>query len=172
MLCNWQDHPSIPYFANRPLAAHCLRLNNPWWELYAIGPKETSFSLTLTVDKSLATDPAATDAVSVVTISDTQPSATSSDLLASAQIQNYEESDSFPDLSSTHRSLVRKAPGAVHTLTKDDIMFLEHSFISEDGRACNKIGTYFTAFKYDSARPSHHGWAIALNCRDRHLENR
>ena len=159
MLCNWQDHPSIPYCATMPVSAHCLRvdpgttLDNDFWELTTILPKETIFELDVTVDTTLAT--AATDAVSVLTISESQPSKKTLDLPVWVEIQNYETSHTFPEFSTTHRALVKQRYGHLSDLNKDDVLFLDKSLVSDDGTECNKVGTWFPAFKCEPPRPSH-----------------
>ena len=149
-LCDWQTYYPGSSEMSRRLSAHCMRLNNVWWEMHSIGSTETDFELVVAVDTSLASEPAATGRASEITLSQHQPTATASDLPLSAAIQGLTSYFPFPTLTSS-KAIVRKAPGALFSLTKDDLMVLADSMVSVSGWECNKVGTFFGAFRCAAA---------------------
>lgn len=186
VLCDWKNQPGISHFAQVPRSAHCLRPTaNPngrfqWsmegaYELNWVNQTKIVFALVVTVDTTLATDLAATDAVSVVSISDgytryhpspdwpsmhggpiisAPQSSVSADLPVSVEIHNYETSDFWPQFSNSIL-IVEQAAYQLHLLDKDEIFIVPEIMVSKDGGDCNRVGTFFPAFKCDPLQPTH-----------------
>ena len=152
---SWWTQPFIPFFTSQPDSAHCMRWNNGWWEAYDIHESHMDFEIIVTVNTTLGSNitqgtstSTSNHTVSSLTLTPSRPKGVTEDRRVSAhllgELSSYE---AFPVLTSS-KFLVRKAPGALHTLTSNDMMVVDNTMITLDGSECNKIGVGFTAFRY------------------------
>lgn len=135
-----------------PQSAHCMRVNNPWWEMYRIHEARMQFEITITVNSSLATnetDPSAApnSTVSTLTLSPSVPRAVTEDKRVSAhllgELAPYIQ---FPVLTSS-KFLVAKNIGSLRSINPQDMLIVPDNIVTEDGSQCNKIGVGFSAFR-------------------------
>lgn len=174
--CNWRDYAFIPFFDNTPDSAHCLRMNNAWWEMHQIHEAHMDFELVITVNTTLATNTTgdstnstSNSSASVLTLGPSRPRGVTEDKRVSAhllgELASYIQ---FPVLTSS-KFLVRKAPGALWSLGPDDMLVVSDTMVTLDGTECNKVGVGFTAFKYVQNLPmsfSCHGCSMTSSMVD------
>lgn len=146
-LCNWYAQPDSAHINARPDSAQCMRLTGNWWEMYTPGAVEMDVEIDVTVNTAAAASTTlGTDNNSVLSLTPADPADITADAVISAQVvQPVESYFAFPDISAAHKVLLRKSPAEY--IVSDDIVVLDDDLVSVSGNECNKVGTYFGAFR-------------------------
>lgn len=136
--------------------------------MHQIHESHTDFEIVVTVNTTLATNVTlgtttsnSNNTVSTLTLTPSRPRGVTEDRRVSAHLLGDLASyKAFPVLTSS-KFLIRKAPGALFSLTDKDMLVVDNSMVTLDGSECNKVGVGFTAFRYvHNHTLAYDGWVI------------
>ncbi|GLC38808.1 hypothetical protein PLESTM_000779500 [Pleodorina starrii] len=135
----------------RDETGHCLRFNSLWYSAYKLRPAST-----LTTDISVklviptgAVDNSSEPVTEVLQLNPGRPMAASASRTVTAKlVGDLVKGTQLPDLSNQVLVFPEPDDTTVNKNARADWMVLAMSMFSFDGKDCDKIGTNFTAFRY------------------------
>ncbi|KAK9805195.1 hypothetical protein WJX72_005302 [[Myrmecia] bisecta] len=135
-----------------PGSASCLRFADLWYEGYGIGASQLDFTISVAVTTTSTDHP---DPVTeTLTITPSTPFQLSSSGSISAKLLgDLATYTSMPVLSSSYLMIPHPAgvsAAAVLNANQSTWMVVDNTMVSLDGTTCNKIGTSYTAFRYQA----------------------
>ncbi|CAI7830183.1 unnamed protein product, partial [Closterium sp. NIES-53] len=140
------------FFGGVPSSSHCLRFNDTWYPTYRIGVASLVFQIQITISKLLSD----THEQETLILSPTAPVAVNpSQSLSATLVGDFLTYTQLPNLSDRLLS-VPLQPGSPtfgrFTSDTSGWLLVDKERYSLDGSECSKVGTSFSAFRFEPDR--------------------
>ncbi|CAI5513237.1 unnamed protein product [Closterium sp. Naga37s-1] len=140
------------FFGGVPSSSHCLRFNDTWYPTYRIGVASLVFQIQITISKLLSD----THEQETLILSPTAPVAVNpSQSLSATLVGDFLTYTQLPNLSDRLLS-VPLQPGSPtfgrFTSDTSGWQLVDKERYSLDGSECSKVGTSFSAFRFEPDR--------------------